>query len=108
MVLFPPTPIQGDYTKPIVLFIGGVWLLMRAAWCSYMGETDESYPTDSRVLPLYDRRWNELGDIGFDNKRLLSTLFGGFLIAWAAIAFVQRYQAVVTPPADAINTPDAG
>jgi hypothetical protein len=95
MVLFAPTPIQGDYTAPITLFVAGAAFLMHAAWCSYMGETEDSYPTDSRVLPDVGRRWSsdESEDIGFDNKFLICVIAGGFLIVCAAIAFLGRHHA---------------
>jgi hypothetical protein len=88
MVLFPPTPIQGDYTTPITLFMAGAAFLMHAAWCSYMGETDESYPSDSRVLPHIGRgSSNEPEDIGFDNKFQICVFVGGALIVCGAITF---------------------
>lgn len=108
MVLFPSTPVQGDYSKPIVLFIGGAWLLMHAAWCSFMGDTEESYPGDSRVFLLHDRWGNELEDIGFDNKRLICTVAGIFLLACSAISFVHRHQAAAEPQAASTNSPNAG
>jgi hypothetical protein len=108
MVLFPSTPVQGEYSKPIVLFIGGAWLLMHAAWCSYMGETEEFYPTDSRVFLMHDRWGNELEDIGIDNKRLICVIAGGFLLVCSAISFFHPHQAASETPAISTNTPAPG
>ncbi len=89
MVPFLATPIPDAYQKPIALFIAGLAFLVHGAWCRYMGETDEYYPSDSRVLPYIRMRGmpkEEPEDIGFDNKFLICMVVGGGLVLLAAIA----------------------
>ena len=91
MVLFLATPIPGEYQKPIALFIAGLAFLVHGAWCRYMGETDEYYPSDSRVLPYIPMRGMPKEepeiDIGFDAKFLICMVVGGGLVLLAALAF---------------------